>query len=130
MKPIYENTGDIITVKVPPSGKTADDALASDLCYKNHFYYYSWFVFNMLLTGLRAYSLWNMLKSYKFLDEKNKDKIRRKAVKKEKARKDRIARKKELNKILVEKRNELYRKQQEHMVLLIAANKLGGSSDD
>ena len=129
MKPIYGNTGDIITVKVPPSGKTYNDAIVNDLCYKNHFYYYCWFSFNFVSTLLRMRSLWQMLKSYKFLDEKEKDKRRRKLVKKEKARKDRIAKKKELNKLLVEKRNELYRKQQEHMILLIAANKLGGSDD-
>ena len=130
MKPVYTNTGDIITVKVPPSGLTHADAEVNELCVNNHFYYYCWFIFNFILTVLRLYSLFLMLKCYKFLSEKENDKRRRKLVKKEKARKDRIAKKKELNKILMEKRNELYRKQQEHMILLIESNKLGGGSSD
>ena len=62
MKPVYKNIGDIITVEVPPSGNTADDAIVSDLCHKNIMYYYAWFSFNAVSTVLRMYSLWNLFK--------------------------------------------------------------------
>ena len=51
------------------------------------------------------------------------EKAKRKQRKKEKVRKMRRARKKELNKVLLEKRNELYRRQQEHMVEMIEKNR-------
>jgi hypothetical protein len=70
-----------------------------------------------------------MLRSYKTLSKKAADNVKKQLAKREKAKKLRRSKKKELNKALAEKRNELYRRNQEHMLALIAMNKNNMDSD-
>ena len=129
-KPVFENVGDIIVTKVEASGINRHNANANDLCVMNHIYYYSWFLVNAVITALRTQSLVYMLRGYKVLRKKEDDKIKKKKANREKKRKQRRNNKKETNKALAEKRNELYRKNQDLMMVLISINKMQLDSDD
>jgi hypothetical protein len=95
--------------KLEASGISRNDALVNDLCVNNHLYFYAWFLVNVLITVLRSQSLLLMLRGYKTLSKKAADNAKKIKDKLEKVKKTRRSKKKELNKILAEKRNELFK---------------------
>ena len=109
-KPIFENLGDVVLIKEEASGVDRHDSLVNDLCVKNHIYYYSWFLVNLVMTVLRTQSLLYMLRGYKNLQKRADDNVKKLKAKREKIKKLRRSKKKEFNKALTEKRNELYRR--------------------
>ena len=118
----YEITGYGYT-EVEPTGLDYTAALANDLCVNNYIYYYSWVFVNILLTFLRTISLFYMVRGQLYLKKREIEKMKRKQRKKEKIRNQRRSQKKELGKLLMEKRKELYRKQQEHLMALVERNR-------
>ena len=76
----------------------------------NHMYYYSWFGVNFFMTILRTTSLNYMLSAYTTLLKKADDHRKKLKARREKTKKMRRSSKKELNRNLGDKRNELYRK--------------------
>lgn len=122
-RPIFENLGGQKYRELPPKGVTGEDARGHDLCMDNYMNYYLWFLVHMIIAVVRLESLRRLAKGYLYLRKREIEKQRRKQRKKEKARKDRRRKKKEITKNLMEARNELYRKQQEHLMMLVARNK-------
>lgn len=116
---IYENLGGQKYKLLPPKGTKDTDALANDLCVDNILNYYLWFAANLIITLIRLESFRRLIKGFLYLKKRENEKQRRKQRKKEKARKDRRRKKKEITKNLMEARNDLYRKQQEHLMMLV-----------
>lgn len=87
-------------VRYPATGDDNTSAKAHDICVNNFFYYYTWFFTNCIVTALRTYSLFFMLRAQRFLTRRDDEKLKKKQRKRAKLAKLRRNRKRELGKRL------------------------------
>lgn len=89
------------------------EARGDRLCRLNLIYYGLWLFFNIAVTVVRCFALFYMFKSFRYLQKREFERKRKKLRRKEKKRRIKRERKKELMRLIMEQKNEQFKKQEE-----------------